>query len=160
MKIMLSNRLKSQLMKILWITIGWTLISEFLIFMVHASLVTLDIDTSTLDYWLYYKAGLLTGLLAGLIGGTCMVVFWERWLRTKNYGWSLWSIWWSYTLIYFLVGIPTGLFTESGEQNLPLYHPRVIDAVRHLKILSTLDVDDHSKLNINLRVDTRGGLHE
>ena len=125
----ISNNLKSQLLKIFWITIGWTIISEYTIFLVHANLVGLKIDSSNLPYLLYYKVGLLTGVLAGIVGGSCLVFFWEKWLRTKNYGWSLWSIWWSYTLIFVLVGIPTGLVAESGELRLPIFHPKVIEEV-------------------------------
>ena len=125
------NNFRSQAEKVFWITIGWTFISEFVIFLVHANMIGLNLDISHLDYWLFYRVGLLTGVLAGLIGGTAMVVFWEKWLRTKNYGWCLWNIWWTYTVIYIIVGIPTGLITESGILGLPAFHPKVYETVYH-----------------------------
>ncbi len=121
----ISNTLKSQISKVLWITVGWTFIAEFYFFVVYANLISLERDISDLDIWLYMKGSLLTGILAGVIGGSMMVFLWEKWLRTKNYGWCLWSILWTYTVIYFMVGIPTGLFTESGELGLPFYHIQV-----------------------------------
>ncbi len=125
----ISNNLKSQLQKILWITIGWTIISEYVIFVVHAHLLSLELDVSHIDYFHFYKVGLMTGILAGIIGGSCMVFFWEKWLRTKIYGWCMWNMWWTYTAVYVVVGVPTSLFAESGEIGLPILHPQVVETV-------------------------------
>jgi len=130
MSLILSNTLKSQISKILWITVGWTFISVFYVLIVYASLIDLENniserDVSDLDLWLYINGGLLAGILGGIIGGSLVVFFWEKWLRTKNYGSSLWSILWTYTVIYFIGGIPPGLLFESGEVGLPFYHARV-----------------------------------
>ena len=97
MGLMLSNTLKSQISKIFWITIGWTFIAVFYFFSIYASLIDLERDTSDMDPWLYFKGSLLTGILAGTIGGSIVVFFWEKWLRTKNYGWSLLSMLWTFT---------------------------------------------------------------
>jgi adenylate cyclase len=122
---MLSNTLKSQISKIFWITIGWTFIAIFYFFSIYASLIDLERDTSDIDPWLYFKGSLLTGILAGTIGGSIVVFFWEKWLRTKNYGWSLLSMLWTFTVLYLIVGIPTGLFVTSSELGLPFYHDQV-----------------------------------
>ena len=129
MRFFLSNTRKSQLSKILWITVGWTFISVYIIFFVYANLISLDRDISDIDIWLYIKGSLMTGILAGIIGGSLMVFFWEKWLRSKNYGNSLWSILWTYSVLYFMIGIPTGLFVESGELELPYYHAMVWQTV-------------------------------
>ncbi len=125
MGLMLSNTLKSQISKIFWITLGWTLIAVFYFFSIYVSLIDLERDISDLDPWLFFKGSLLTGILAGVIGGSCVVFFWEKWLRTKNYGWSLLSMLWTYTGIYFIVGILTGLFVDSADIGLPFYHEEV-----------------------------------
>jgi adenylate cyclase len=132
----LSSTFKSQVSKVFWITIAWTFISIFYFFSVYASLIGLELDISDIDTWLYFQGSILTGILAGLLGGTGMVFFWEKWLRTLTYGWSLLNILWTYTIIYFLVGIPTGLFVNSGELGLPFYHSKVLTAVwsEHLTI--------------------------
>jgi len=62
----------------------------------------------------------LTGLSAGLMGGSGMVFLWKRWLRTKNYGWSLVSILMSYSAIYIIVSLVNGIFLHSNQMNLPL----------------------------------------
>ncbi len=137
MSLILSNTLKSQLSKILWITVGWTFISGFYVLIVYASFIDLDRNISDIDLWLYIKggfmggilAGLLPGILGGIIGGSVVVFFWEKWLRTKKYGSSLWSILWTYTVIYFIGSLPSVLFIESGELGLPFYHARVWQSV-------------------------------
>ena len=110
---------RSQLIKIFWITVSWTLIAVFQTLGVHAHLTHLERDVSDLDLWLYLQGAVLTGLLAGIIGGSGVVLLWERWLRSMTYGWSLLNLLWTYTLIYLVVGIPSQLFIESTEQGLP-----------------------------------------
>ena len=143
MTLLLSNTLKSQLYTILWITVAWTFIAVFYFFSVYVSLIGLERDISDIDPWLYFKGSLMTGVLAGLIGGSAMVIFWEKWLRTKTYGRSLMSILWTYTTVYFVVGIPAGLFTASGELGLPFNDARVWQKV----MSSTLNIESlHSYL--------------
>ena len=129
MSLSISNTLKSQLSKILWITVGWTFISVYYVFIVYAQLINLELDISDVDPWLYIKGNLMTGILAGIIGGSLVVFFWEKWLRTKKYGSSLWSMLWTYIVIDFIVEIPGGLFVGSSELGLPFYHARVWQSV-------------------------------
>lgn len=126
---LIQNNLKSQFVKILWITMGWVFISVFNFFTIYAGLLNLKMDISNIDPWLYLKGNVIAGVLAGIIGGSVMVFFWEKWLRTKNYGWSLWSILWTYSVIYFVVGIPTGIFVESSELGLLFYDLKVFQSV-------------------------------
>ncbi len=129
MGLALSNTLRSQLSKIAWITAGWTFISVFYFFSIYASLIDLKRDVSDLDPWLSFKGSILTGILAGVIGGSGMVFFWEKWLRTKKYSWSLWSILWTYSGIYLVVASLTGLFFFSSGLELPIYHQKVWQSV-------------------------------
>ncbi len=129
MGLVLSNTLRSQLSKILWITAGWTFISVFYFFSIYASLIDLKRDVSDLDPWLSFKGSILTGILAGVIGGSGMVFFWEKWLRTRTYSWSLLSILLTFSGIYLVVACLTGLFFFSSGLELPIYHPRVWQAV-------------------------------
>ena len=125
MGLSLSNTLKSQLSNIMWITLGWTFISVFHFFSIYVSMIGLEREISDLDPWLYFKGSLLTGILAGVIGGSGVVFYWAQWLRAKNYGWGLISILWTYTATYLIVGIPAGVFVVSGELGLPFYHSEV-----------------------------------
>jgi len=129
MSLLISNSLRSQVTKIIWITAGWTLISLYVVIGVYSNLIDLERDVSDLDLSLYIKGSLITGILAGITGGSMVVFLWEKWLRSKNYGSSLWSMLWTYTVLYFMVGIPTGLFIESNESGLPYFHSRVWQTV-------------------------------
>ena len=117
MSLIISNMLKSQLSKILWITVGWTFLSVYYVLIVYAGLIDLD-DAIVLDLWLYIKGSLMTGIFAGIIGGSVLVFFWEKWLRTKTYGSSLWSMLWTYIVIDFIVEIPGGLFIGSSDADI------------------------------------------
>ncbi len=123
------DTLRSRLSKILWITIVWTFISVFYVLIIYVSLVSFKDDLHNVDLWLLIKGNLITGMLAGVIGGGLMVFFWEKWLRTKTYGSSLWSIFWTYTVINFIVEIPAGLYVGSSGLGLPFYHARVWQSV-------------------------------
>ncbi len=129
MTLIISNTLKSQLYKILWITVGWTFISVLYVFIVYAQLINLDLNTSDVDLWLHIKGSFMTGIFAGISGGSLLVFFWEKWLRTKKYRSSLWSILWTYTIINFIIEIPGGLFVTSSELGLPFFHGRVWQSV-------------------------------
>jgi adenylate cyclase len=96
---------------------------------VYAQLIHLKLDIYNVDLWLYLKGNFMTGIVAGIIGGSLVVFFWEKWLRTKKYGASLWGILWTYIVVDFIVEIPGGLFIGSTKIDLPFYHSRVWQTV-------------------------------
>ena len=117
---LLTGKLKTQFNKIFWITVFWTFISIYQFFFGYAILLYFKCELKSLDAGLYFRGSILTGVLAGLIGGTAMVFLWEKWLRTKTYGRSLVYIFLTYTLTYLLVSIPSGLFLHGNEQGLSI----------------------------------------
>ena len=54
-----------------------------------------------------------------------MVFFWEKWLRTKSYGWSIFSILWTYSLIFLLVSVTTAVLFHSQVMDLPVTNAAV-----------------------------------
>ena len=68
----------------------------------------------------YFQGSVITGLVAGLIGGSLVVFFWESWLRTKPFGWSLLNMAWSFTLIFLLVAMISGMFLTSIQKGIPV----------------------------------------
>ena len=117
----LSNKLRSEGRKILWITVGWTSISVFQFFNVYSSVKALGCITPGLDAGLFFKASILSGLMAGILGGSTVVLLWEEWLRDKTYGWALFSIFWSFTVIFFVISVSSGLFLYSNESGLSAF---------------------------------------
>ena len=120
---------KSQLYKIFWITVSWTIISVLQVLGNYANMIYLERDVSDLDIWLYLKGGLLTGLLAGVMGGSGVVFLWEKWLRTMNYGWSLLNVLWTYTIIWLMVLIPSQAFIISNQLDLPFGDPGLLQTI-------------------------------
>ena len=84
MTLIISNTLKSQFYKILWITVGWTFISVYYVFIVYAQLIKLDLYTSDVDLWLHIKGSFMTGIFAGITGGSLLVFFGKNGCGLKN----------------------------------------------------------------------------
>jgi len=118
MKSSLRNKLKSQAEKIVWITLFWIVISVFKFLSSYATLLRFNCDLKGLSPNSFLLGSIITGLIAGLIGGSSMVFFWEKWLRTQSYGWSLLNIFWSYTLIYLLVATISEMFFNASQLNV------------------------------------------
>ena len=127
-----------QLRKIGWITLAWSIFSMFQFFIAYA--IILDNDLK-LEYspLFYIKGNLLTGVLAGVLGGSSTVFLWERWLRSKPYGWTIRSLLITYVLIFALVGLSTNLYFYSKLLSLPPFNGAVIiGALKHLVKITTL----------------------
>ncbi len=91
MDLISSNKITSPLIKIFWITVGWTLVALFIFFSGYSTTIDpkFQCEYAELDWILYLKSTLVTGVLVGVIGGSVVVFVWEKWLRTKSYGWAL-----------------------------------------------------------------------
>lgn len=121
----LSYTLKSQILKVFWITVVFTIIMVYIVLSVYGNLIDLERDVSDLDLQGFIERSIVSGILAGLIGGSAMVFVWEKWLRTKTYGSSLWGILWTYTIIYFVISISASFSEKSSELALPFSHKSV-----------------------------------
>jgi len=84
-------------------------------------------------------ASIITGILAGTIGGSATVLFWERWLRSKPYGWTIRSTLLSYILIFLVVSLSVTIFFQSNVLDLPYYDAKVVgNTLQRLLSLPTL----------------------
>ena len=119
------TNLASQFHKILWITLSWTFISLFQFGIGYASIEELDLDID-MDPLVPFRTSILTGVLAGILGGSGVVFLWERWLRSKPYGWALRSILFSYLIIFVLVAYPTNVFYYSSLTRRPFFSVEVL----------------------------------
>ena len=116
-------KIKGQIEKIIWITFFWTLFGVFQFSIGYITLLdpTWKVDLSTLNVGDYLVTVIFMGIIAGLLGGILLVFFWENWLRTKSYSWSLLNMFWSFTVLFFLVNILVELFrpeTQSADNIL------------------------------------------
>ncbi len=129
----------SQITKVLYITAAWTFISFFKFLIGWGQLTEMEYDFTRRDPMIAFEASILTGILAGTIGGSVLVVFWEKWLRSKPYGWTLRNILITYLVIFVLIAILTGLFHHVNYTGLSVWHPQVwYLAVDNLTHISTL----------------------
>ncbi len=109
------SKYRSSFKKVFWITIGWTFISLATFLGGYTTIrdPKFQCDISGLDVMLFLNSTLIVGLSAGIIGGSFVVFVWEKWLRTKSYGWALNSIFLSYVFVFLLVSFISGLFFNS-----------------------------------------------
>lgn len=133
-----SIKLKGQIAKILWITFFWILVSVIQYANGYATLLYFEHDLSELNTIHFLYASLITGGLAGLLGGTSIVFFWERWLRTVSYNRSLIYIIISYTFIFLVVSIVTQLYNQALRSNLSIFDPEVITAIKSTGALKAM----------------------
>ena len=124
------NNLKSQAEKVAWITFFWILVSLTQFIRGYITLIQFNCDMEGKDPVVFLQGSLITGLAAGLIGGTSVVFFWDNWLRTKPYGRALLNMAWSYTLIFISVALISGLFFNSMNLGAPVFSQEVWQALR------------------------------
>lgn len=122
-------RIKSKVEKVLWITLAWTCVSVMQFLNSYAATIQYELDTSHLEPYRILATSIITGVIAGLIGGTTMVFVWENWLRNKSYSWSILNILWSFTLIYILVALIGSSTFHSNALRVSIFHPEVQQAV-------------------------------
>ncbi len=119
-----NGKLITHLSRIIWITVVWTLFSIFQFLISFNSLRELGFDHQV-DLMVPFRTSLVTGILAGLVGGSGVIFLWEKWLRSKPYGWTLRSILISYTVIFALVGVPSNVVYQSGIHGDSLTSPEI-----------------------------------
>ena len=133
------NKFQSEALKIFWITAGWTVISVFQFYNVYFTILDLNLDLPEVNAKLLLQTSVLSGVLAGIFGGSTVVLLWEEWLRNKTYGWALFSIFLSFTMLFVAVSFVSGLFLHSNKTGLTIFVPEVWAMVAgHFSELSTL----------------------
>ena len=122
------TRFRVQATKVLWITFSWLCVSIMQFLLTYAATIQLKLDTSGLSPFEILRTSMVTGLVAGIVGGTTMVVFWERWLRSKAYSTSLLYILGTYTVIYLLVASIGSIIFQMQQLDQSFLHPAVRQA--------------------------------
>jgi len=121
MNFAISDNLQTRLNKVFWITIAWVFVSIGQFLNGYGAIMELDCDLSGRDPILFFKGSIFTGIIAGLLGGSLMVFSWEQWLRAKNYGIALLDILWSFTVVYFIVGLLSGFFLHGKNLEMTIF---------------------------------------
>lgn len=124
-----SIRLKAQFRKVLWITFSWLLIANFLFFYEWHVLTFSDCSLEQFNFLTIYYTTIISSTVAGLVGGSVIVLLMEKWLRSIPYLRALLYIFISFTLVFFFVTIVGGLFAVSREMNESAFTQVVIEAV-------------------------------
>lgn len=133
-------RLKAQLRKILYITIAWTIISIFNYLIGWAAVVDANFiwdanyDLGKIDHWHGIYISIVTAVFASIIGGGTMVFIWEKWLRSKPYGWTIRNIVLTYAIVFIIVSVPVILFNNTFNKPYGIFST---EAMTELKVAFT-----------------------
>ena len=112
---MFSYNFSDKLSKVFLITLVWTVISVFQFLIGYSTLIQFGFGEEAGDPKIYFYGSLITGVLAGILGGSLIVFLWERWLRDKRYITALFFIFCSYSVIYLIVSSAGGIYFYSQE---------------------------------------------
>jgi len=113
--------LKSQLIKIFWITVVWTIISVQQFLIGYITLRDFECDLGGASPLVFFYGSILTGIVAGIIGGSGVVFLWEKWLRTINYGRALLYIFFSYIGIFLIVTLINDLYFYAQQLEFSIF---------------------------------------
>ncbi|MEQ8926905.1 MAG: adenylate/guanylate cyclase domain-containing protein [Fulvivirga sp.] len=119
--------LLSQLKKVLYITIAWTLVALFINVIGMSAVLdrnviqNVDPTELELDYYLAFFGSIIESVIGGLVGGSAIVFVWEKWLRSKPYGWTLKNIVLSFVIIFIITAIPVILFNNTYNNDVSVF---------------------------------------
>jgi adenylate cyclase len=129
MKVLSSPRLSSQLTKIFWITVSWNLVAMMQFYLGYNVIQQFGCEIPDHPPLHFLAASLVTGLLAGTLGGSMVVFLWEKWLRTINYGRTLFYMFLTFTATFVFVGYAGGIIVHSLEMKRPFWDGAVFSSV-------------------------------
>ncbi len=130
---------KTQVVKILWIILAWTLVSLFQFLIGYGIILEAKIEFSTKVFQAYFLSSIITGIIAGTLGGITLVYLWEYWLRSKPYGIALLRILISYTVVFFIVALLTDVYFESSVGGKSFFAVELwVQSLRDFKSLNRL----------------------
>ncbi len=117
----------SNIKKVIYITLSWTVISLFNFFIGVSAVIdrnfirNVDIESIDIDYAHALSVSIIIALIAGLLGGSMIVFVWEKWLRTKPYGWTLKNIVFSFSILFIFVSVPVILFNNTSGTSIYIW---------------------------------------
>ena len=113
-------RSRNEWQKILWITGIWVFFSISQSIYDHIVLLSANAETPGAPFWTNLLINALATIIAGLIGGTILVTYLQRWIRNNPYGQAILFILLAFTLIICFVTILAFITRASivGEEEI------------------------------------------
>lgn len=118
-----SNKLRTQLKRVLYITVAWTIISLVQYLNIFSLIAELGFQQEVLNPYDAFIGSLIKGVLAGLLGGSALVFVWEQWLQNRNYALGILYVLLSYTTIFFIVSLAITLYFISRQSDTLPFGP-------------------------------------
>lgn len=121
-----------QFKKLIYITIAWTLVSLYEYFYTSSVLRSIEYtgDQYKFGFGSFISVGLLPGILAGSIGGSLLLLLWNKWLREMKYGYALLSIFLTYSVLFLFIYSASSVFYGYYQSKLATSHNDLYQAVK------------------------------
>jgi adenylate cyclase len=121
MKLFERVRIRMELKEVLWIALAWLLIS-LTQFLYEYSIISRYVDIANdIDLLGLLCVDLFTIFFAGIFGGSVIVFFLEKWIRTKAFGMAMIMIIISYTAIFLIVVAIAHSLHHMQELEIPIF---------------------------------------
>ena len=118
---------------------GWALISSAICFYEELVFISPDIVYTGISLKNRLFAQIIAAVLAGFTGGSMVVIYFQKWLRTLPYGKALILILFVYSVICIIISYIVGHLTLFREHNLTIFtyqlHLKVIDFLKSADFL-------------------------
>lgn len=115
--------------KVLWITVIWIIVAVTDFIHSYGLMVNMGCPLPSERFLSLLFTNILSGLLAGLIGGSVIVYYFNHWLRNRSYGEALLRILLSFSILFFGISTVSAFYLNSRELGLPIWRREVIDEV-------------------------------
>ena len=121
MKTILTSKTRTEITQVINITVAWMLIGTCASIYDYSVLSSPYVLTRNVSFSQIIIPNLIAVLLAGLIGGTITVKFFQKWIRSKPYGEALILAILVYTVTCMFVSYMAGVTFFSFQENSPFF---------------------------------------
>ncbi len=119
----------TNLRQIFQIALAWVILAMAEFGHSYGALAAAGCPMSTDQARIMFFTAIISGTLAGLIGGSLIVLVFRTWLRKLSYGAALLRILISFSVVFFGISVISGFYLHSSELDLPLGHSQVVGRV-------------------------------
>lgn len=121
--------LQMQLSKLAWIVMFWLIIAIGEFFFEYEVLINHGNVPDSFPFWRYFLSHLISVFIGGIIGGSIMVFYLEKWFREHSYGQAMLLVFVQYTLISMIVAYFGFGFLYKYELQQSFFSPAVQDEI-------------------------------
>ena len=91
--------------RVLWVTLFYQSVALFELLHFYVYATQYGVSLETWNCMVALRGSIISGAMSGILGGLTLTLLWEKWLRTKPYGWTLLNILLTYSSVFLLISL-------------------------------------------------------